>query len=217
MWALGRVTSTPSEVGGDQKATLGGSELQERPGRGRAGGPSGGHRAAPLSGGGAGGGRARAAVAAAAGAEPAPNRSRTPETPPRAGDAERSGGRRAAGRAEERAAARRRPERGPAMGFLHQLQLLLWKNVTLKRRSPVSDPARRGPAGAGGCAHRGQRRAPRGHVRRPGRARADPGQAGRRAGDPSPAPAPARAPASGEGARQCPARRPRPLTFVVLG
>ncbi|XP_036162828.1 ATP-binding cassette sub-family A member 2 isoform X2 [Myotis myotis] len=32
----------------------------------------------------------------------------------------------------------RRPERGPAvaMGFLHQLQLLLWKNVTLKRRSP---------------------------------------------------------------------------------
>lgn len=22
------------------------------------------------------------------------------------------------------------------MGFLHQLQLLLWKNVTLKRRSP---------------------------------------------------------------------------------
>ncbi|XP_057355252.1 ATP-binding cassette sub-family A member 2 isoform X2 [Manis pentadactyla] len=34
------------------------------------------------------------------------------------------------------AAARRRPERGPAMGFLHQLQLLLWKNATLKRRSP---------------------------------------------------------------------------------
>lgn len=35
---------------------------------------------------------------------------------------------------------------GPAMGFLHQLQLLLWKNVTLKRRSPVSAPlCTRGP------------------------------------------------------------------------
>ena len=32
------------------------------------------------------------------------------------------------------------------MGFLHQLQLLLWKNVTLKRRSPVSEP--RPPLGA---------------------------------------------------------------------
>lgn len=41
---------------------------------------------------------------------------------------------RGAGRGAEAA------ERGPAMGFLHQLQLLLWKNVTLKRRSPVSDP-----------------------------------------------------------------------------
>ncbi|KAM7094065.1 ATP-binding cassette sub-family A member 2 isoform 2-T2 [Molossus nigricans] len=40
------------------------------------------------------------------------------------------GARRGAGRGAEAA------ERGPAMGFLHQLQLLLWKNVTLKRRSP---------------------------------------------------------------------------------
>lgn len=165
-----------------------------------------------------------AARAAAAGAEPAPSRSRRLETPPRAGDAERRGGRRAAGGGARRGAgggARRgagrgaeAAERGPAMGFLHQLQLLLWKNVTLKRRSPVSDPPRRGPAGAGGCAHRGRRRAPRAHVRRPGRARADPRRAGRRVVAPS---TPALAPASGEGARLYPARRPRPLTFVELG
>lgn len=36
---------------------------------------------------------------------------------------------------------------GPAMGFLHQLHLLLWKNVTLKRRSPVSAGGRRGCCG----------------------------------------------------------------------
>lgn len=37
------------------------------------------------------------------------------------------------------------------MGFLHQLHLLLWKNVTLKRRSPVSaGAAGPGPGPAGG-------------------------------------------------------------------
>lgn len=30
-------------------------------------------------------------------------------------------------------------DKGAKMGVLHQLYLLLWKNVTLKRRSPVSD------------------------------------------------------------------------------
>lgn len=97
-----------------------------------------------------------------------------------------------AGRADERAAARRRPERGPAMGFLHQLQLLLWKNVTLKRRSPVSDPARL-PAcpepevartGAGGAL------SARTCVRA-GRAQTPGGPRGRRARAPSP-PDPAR-------------------------
>lgn len=33
------------------------------------------------------------------------------------------------------------------MGFLHQLYLLLWKNVTLKRRSPVSGVGRGGLEG----------------------------------------------------------------------
>lgn len=41
------------------------------------------------------------------------------------------------------------------MGFLHQLQLLLWKNISLKRRGPVSpaasceDRRRRGGLGSG--------------------------------------------------------------------
>ncbi|KAK2120757.1 ATP-binding cassette sub- A member 2 [Saguinus oedipus] len=65
---------------------------------------------------------------------------------PRAGDAQRRCGRRGAGRGAEAA------ERGPAMGFLHQLQLLLWKNVTLKRRSPpeAARSPRAHPGGRGG-------------------------------------------------------------------
>lgn len=46
------------------------------------------------------------------------------------------------------------------MGFLHQLYLLLWKNVTLKRRSPVSSGGEAGDlegrkgTGAGRPPHR---------------------------------------------------------------
>jgi hypothetical protein len=79
------------------------------------------------------------------------------------------------------------------MGFLHQLQLLLWKNVTLKRRSPVSDPrpppVRRLARSRRPRARECQRCVPRAHVRRPGARR--PRAAA--AGDPSPGPLPLRA------------------------
>lgn len=68
------------------------------------------------------------------------------------------------------------------MGFLHQLQLLLWKNVTLKRRSPVSDPhpILRGPQAARPIC----RCAPSVHVQCPGARR--PWEAA--TGDPVPGP-----------------------------
>lgn len=56
----------------------------------------------------------------------------------------------------EPGSALRRGRRGAAMGFLHQLHLLLWKNVTLKRRSPVS--VGEGLEGLGGV--RGERQPP---------------------------------------------------------
>lgn len=68
------------------------------------------------------------------------------------------------------------------MGFLHQLQLLLWKNVTLKRRSPVSDPhpILRGPQAARPIC----RSAPSVHVQCPGARRPWEGATG----DPVPGP-----------------------------